>query len=118
MLQRCYNTSIDLVTSLFKNINHMSRQSSYSGDVAYQYLDTLCNTEDYLNCEIIYPLMQLFNIKATIHNQDMNYYFHNTYRYNYVTKPGYGRLNSSEDQNRGFTYPNGRDFRSYNYQSL
>ena len=57
--------------------------------------------------------MKILNIKANVNKQEKDYYFHNTYRYNYAIKPGYGRNTHSDKESRGFKYPEGRDFLSY-----
>ena len=57
MLRHCNNTSIDLVTLLFNNNYHMSREITYFYNLEYKYLQILCSTPLWLNCEIINPMM-------------------------------------------------------------
>ena len=58
-------------------------------------------------------MMDLYNLKVKLNQYNNDFYFHNTYRYNFVTKPQYGKLNSKDKESRGFKYPNGKDFRNY-----
>ena len=113
LLPYCHREKINSITSLFTNTNHIKREKVHFYYLKYKDLNILCNTGQWLKCDLINAMMEVFNLKAKINNYHNDYYFHNTYRYNYVTKPGYGKVNSVEDENRAFQYPDGKDFRNY-----
>lgn len=109
-LPDCEDSTIQLMTTIFNNTTHINRRTSIFYDLKYPFLHILCNTLQWLNCEIINSTMQLLNNKAQINQTDDEHYFHKTYRYNYVTKPVYGKMNSCHKEKRGFSYPNGKNF--------
>ena len=107
-----YDDDIHLLTDVFLKRTHIVRDNYLCYDIQYEFLHILCNTLKWLKCEIINSTMQLFNIKAKINKTDNQYYFHNTYRYNYVTLPVFGKMDTTKKK-RGLSYPNGRIFFSY-----
>ena len=108
-----FDEDVHLLTDVFKKRTQVVRDKYLCHDIQYDFLQILFNTLEWVNCEIINSSMKLFNIKAQINKTDDQYYFHNTYRYTYVTLPAYGKMDATINEKRGFRYPKGRNFFSY-----
>jgi hypothetical protein len=103
-----------LMRSLFSSRTHISRELFYLDYVPFKSIDDLCFNNAWMTSELINCSMILLNIKAMINKTDNKYYFHSTYRYNFVMNPGYYDKDTIATSNkRGFKYPNDRNFFSY-----